>query len=1240
MSRPIRSNRPLHAGRLVLLTMPLALLLPISWLSAQCTLICNQNLSISLDNAGQAAIPISLIVPGGGSSCTEPLDLQLRTAQGLLLANPLTCASIGKTITATVRHPATGNSCSGTLKVQDALPPVLDCAEKTVFCGQDDSPLIVGLPTMTDNCTAAAALIHGHYDLETNLGCNTTHAGYPVIRRIDRHWTVTDGSGNSSTCIQQIWVRRPTAADVVFPANLNGFELPALDCSESPQDLDLTGQPSIGGKPIENGSLCEIGIGHEDQIINHCLPAGYTVLRTWSLIEFCNSAVTQRQQIIQVKDKTLPVILSPANFTVGTSGDQCSATVYLPTTSATDNCSTVTIAAAWAYGSGLGPFTNVPLGSHVVTYTATDACGNMASTTTLVTVVDNSPPTVLCTSALQLSLGSDGTSNLYATALNAGSYDQCGDVTMDITRDDVTYATSLVVTCADLDHPVPVTLRVRDAVGLDNFCVTNVTVRDFLKPVLLCPPNVTLTCQQDYHDVYFTGAAQAADNCAVQSLDSTNVVALNGCYIGLVTRSWKATDASGNTRICTQTITMTPVSAITVVFPADAVVNSCGSATATAPSATGQPIVSGQSCFPLSVTYTDQVFSSAPPSCYRIVRTWKVIDFCVYNPNGGSAGYWQRVQVVDVRDNVAPILYLPADITVSSGLSSCLAQLSMTDATALDCSSTVLITHNSAYAAPGRNASGTYPAGIHNVIFQATDGCGNVAQQTMRITVRDVTPPAAVCATGLAVSLGPAGVIALTGETLDGGSSDQCSPVASLHFSTSPAAFTCAQSGYQPVVLTVTDAAGNSATCQTLVNVQDSAGACGETIHKVDGNIRTPTGQQVAEISLRLLGDGFAEVADCDSLGHFTFSDVPTGSYLLKPENNAKWLNGVTTFDLLLISRHILGLQPLNSPYKMLAADANRSGSITAFDIVQLRKVILGISDTLPTGTSWRFMPADFVFTDTLNPFVNLPPEVIAMNNLQTDLSDRNFIGIKTGDLNGNTNSADPRSPQDTAWVELPDLVLQPGLPVIVPLRLESWAALSGFQFELAFQPDLVTLDSVDISLSRWLDNTHIARRNGHSLAISWDDDRPQPESADSVLLVLHLRPKQACSLRSVVRLQRERLVPESYPVDRESIAPLDLRFTPKQDSANGPTAAMQVFPNPFSDQTTLSFDLPEAGQVQLLVSDVTGLPIFSRQRDFAAGHQQWRIPGSELPGPGVYYCRLVSAKRTFSAVTGLIFGP
>ena len=50
----------------------------------------------------------------------------------------------------------------------------------------------------------------------------------------------------------------------------------------------------------------------------------------------------------------------------------------------------------WEFGSGYGPFTDVPGGTHIITYMATDECGNTAVCTTELTVVDNTEPVAVC----------------------------------------------------------------------------------------------------------------------------------------------------------------------------------------------------------------------------------------------------------------------------------------------------------------------------------------------------------------------------------------------------------------------------------------------------------------------------------------------------------------------------------------------------------------------------------------------------------------------------------------------------------------------------------------------------------------------------------------------------------------------------------------------------------------------------------------------------------------------------
>lgn len=171
--------------------------------------------------------------------------------------------------------------------------------------------------------------------------------------------------------------------------------------------------------------------------------------------------------------------------------------------------------------------------------------------------------------------------------------------------------------------------------------------------------------------------------------------------------------------------------------------------------------------------------------------------------------------------------------------------------------------------------------------------------------------------------------------------------------------------------------------------------------HTLSGNIRTHWDVPMEGIKVELSG-GITGTAYTDAQGNFQFASVPAGgNYSIKPVHDANDLNGVTTFDLVLISKHILAIEPLNSPWKMIAADVNQSGSVTTFDMVETRKVILGINPAFPANTSWRFMPANTIFPNPNNPFEGaLPADNISVMNLQSNNTGLNFYGIKVGDTN------------------------------------------------------------------------------------------------------------------------------------------------------------------------------------------------------------------------------------------------
>lgn len=108
-------------------------------------------------------------------------------------------------------------------------------------------------------------------------------------------------------------------------------------------------------------------------------------------------------------------------------------------------------------------------------------------------------------------------------------------------------------------------------------------------------------------------------------------------------------------------------------------------------------------------------------------------------------------------------------------------------------------------------------AGVQPVQLSVRDGAGHVSTCTATVTLQDGIAPAAMCQPAT-LQLDAAGQATLAPALIDGGSSDNCSIAVRVP---SQLQFSCADVGVRPVVLTVTDPAGNSATCSTQVTVQD-----------------------------------------------------------------------------------------------------------------------------------------------------------------------------------------------------------------------------------------------------------------------------------------------------------------------------------------------------------------------------------------------------------------------------------
>ena len=156
----------------------------------------------------------------------------------------------------------------------------------------------------------------------------------------------------------------------------------------------------------------------------------------------------------------------------------------------------------------------------------------------------------------------------------------------------------------------------------------------------------------------------------------------------------------------------------------------------------------------------------------------------------------------------------------------------------------------------------------------------------------------------------------------------------------------------------------------------------------------------VPNVEVKLSGYKTATTTTNDN-GLYCFEQLEGNqNYTITPYKNTNHVNGVNTGDVTAIRRHILALEKLNTPYKIIAADANRSGSVNTGDVTEIRKLILAIISQYSSNTSWLFVPNSYSFPNAQNPFSTAFPTTVTFNNLSTDQYNTDFVGIKIGDVN------------------------------------------------------------------------------------------------------------------------------------------------------------------------------------------------------------------------------------------------
>ena len=212
--------------------------------------------------------------------------------------------------------------------------------------------------------------------------------------------------------------------------------------ADLPADLTIDCEDPLPA-PLTDIGCDNIGITLSDVNIIPICENSYKMIREYLIVDWCTNETANHTQIIKVVDTTAPVIDDRPDHEIGTSSNACVGAVILNPPSWTDNCSssvtwTLTISDPGANVSqnpnGSWTISNISLGDHTLTWTATDDCGNEASVDEDLSVEDNVAPIAICDEYTTVAIGSDGTAEIFAPTFDDGSYDNCEIILMEARR--------------------------------------------------------------------------------------------------------------------------------------------------------------------------------------------------------------------------------------------------------------------------------------------------------------------------------------------------------------------------------------------------------------------------------------------------------------------------------------------------------------------------------------------------------------------------------------------------------------------------------------------------------------------------------------------------------------------------------------------------------------------------------------------------------------------------------------
>jgi hypothetical protein len=527
--------------------------------------------------------------------------------------------------------------------------------------------------------------------------------------------------------------------------------------------------------------------------------------------------------------------------------------------------------------------------------------------------------------------------------------------------------------------------------------------------------------------------------------------------------------------------------------------------------------------------------------------------------------------------------------------------------------------------------------GKHFIIWIVSDALGKLTC-VQNFEVRDCKVPTVICWNGLSGNILKNGKLILDVQDFIKSSEDNVTPAKQLEFAICKGdscvnfplvngvpqqqiTFYCGERGTKVVQIWARDKDGNAHYGSTYFLVQDPFKNCPpDTTSRLPICVKDCFNNGLERFTLQFYSlinpPTIPWNYDLDNKSCFAlprYHNFNPQNHIVRMVKDINPLNGISSYDIVLINKHIDGTEPLKYWKQYLAADANRDGVISKEDTDEIQDLLLGKLIEFKSNNSWRAFPLDFQLIDTTK-LLSVPiPDYVSFEAAVKNKG-MTFGAVKVGDVNGSATNCFTTTEDRAAPIplSLPDQQLKTRESIEIPLHITAETPLNGFQFDLQFDPQLIDIQGITPQNIQNFSAENYSRSADGSLRVSWADARASAGAA----LVLRLRALAPVRLSEALGFADQSIRAEAYTADN-AIHPLQLQF--EKVVASDAVHIGEPWPNPISGEFFIEIGPDLVDKALLEVSEPNGRILYSG----LLLNTLTTLSDNILPNTGVYFWRV-----------------